>query len=213
MLWYDEILHRLKEDAASILDIGCCFGQDLRFLAAAGAPTANMYATDIESDFWKLGYDLFRDGDSFQAKFMTANILDPASPLSALEGQVEIILVNQVFHLFDKERQIKAARNMVALSRQGSWVIGWQVGSISGATLPVRTQTGGSSGAAGGDSKLFHNEETWQALWQQIGKETDTQWSVETRMQPLEQWGYEKEDTAWMGPRAIGFEFLCRRTA
>ncbi|KAL8651930.1 MAG: hypothetical protein Q9210_002985 [Variospora velana] len=172
-----------------------------------------MYATDILSDFWELGYDLFRDKDSFRAEFITADVLDPASPLTALKGKVDIFLVNQVFHLFDKERQVQVAKNIIALSRQGSWVVGWQVGSVDGVALPVQTQAGGSTGSAGSHTRQFHNRETWQALWQRVGEETDTQWSVETHMEPLKQWGYEKEDTAWMGPSATGFEFICRRTA
>ncbi|KAL9013394.1 MAG: hypothetical protein Q9173_001910 [Seirophora scorigena] len=211
--WYNEILHRLINKDASVLDIGCCFGQDLRFLAADGAPPAKMYATDIVSDFWELGYDLFRDKNSFCAEFIAADVLDPASSLTALEGKVDIFLLNQVFHLFNKERQIQAAKNVVALSRQGSWVVGWQAGSVKGRALPVGTQTGGSSGSAGSDTKMIHNQATWQALWQQVGEETGTQWSIETRMQPLEQWGYEEEDTAWMGPGVMGLEFICRRTA
>ncbi|KAL8974488.1 MAG: hypothetical protein Q9197_001278 [Variospora fuerteventurae] len=211
--WYNEILNRLIKRDSSILDIGCCFGQDLRFLAADGAPTAKMYATDIVSDFWELSYDLFRDKDSFRAEFITADVLNPASPLTVLKGEVDIFLVNQVFHLFDKERQIQVAKNIIALSSKDSWVVGWQVGSVDGVALPVRTQTGGSSGSAGSQTKQFHNKETWEAMWQRAGEETNTQWSVETHMEPLEQWGYEKEDTAWMGPGATGLEFICRRMA
>lgn len=208
--WYKDILDRLKA-GSTVLDIGCCFAQDLRFLAADGAPTANMYATDIISDFWELSYDLFRDKESFDAQYITADVLDSTSPLSQIGRKIDICLVNQVFHLFDRKSQLMMAKNLVALSQPSCWVVGWHIGSINGAALPVRTETGGDTGSAGSDTKLFHNNETWRDLWRQVGQETNTNWSVETRMQPLREWGYEKEDTDWMGPGAIGFEFICRR--
>lgn len=208
--WYKDVLDHL-EAGSCILDIGCCFGQDLRFLAADGAPTTNMYATDIVPDFWQLSYDLFRDKGSFGARFITADILDPVSPLSHIETKIDIFLVNQVFHLLNRARQLAMAKNIVALSQPNSWIVGWQIGSISGRALSVRTETGGGAGSAGSDTRLFHNDETWRELWQQVGQETNTEWSTETRRQPLSEWGYEKDDTDWMGPGAMGFEFVCRR--
>lgn len=208
---YSLIIDRIKQ-GASILDVGCCFGQDLRFLAADGAPTGEMYATDIVPDFWHLGYDLFRDKARFNARFIAADILAAhSSLLQELEGRVDISLVNQVFHLFSREKQVTMAKNLVRMSTAPGWIVGWHVGSQEGRALPVSTQTGGSDGSAGSETKLFHNDRTWRELWQEIGQETGTQWEVQTWMQPLNEWGYEKEDTAWMGPGAMGFEFICRR--
>ncbi|KAL8671555.1 MAG: hypothetical protein Q9168_003940 [Polycauliona sp. 1 TL-2023] len=210
--WYPAILHRLlQQQSSSILDIGCCFGQDLRFLAAAGVPSDRMRASDIEASFWDLGFDLFRDRESFKARFIQANILDKESPLAVVRGKVDILLANQVFHLFNRERQVAMAKNIVGLGSRDAWVVGWQVGSSHGRALPIDTQTGGHSGSAGSDTRLFHNDRTWQELWQEVGEATGTEWAVETSMQPLEAWGYEKEDTAWMGPGAVGFEYICRR--
>ncbi|KAL8800721.1 MAG: hypothetical protein Q9182_004964 [Xanthomendoza sp. 2 TL-2023] len=171
-----------------------------------------MYASDIVAGFWDLGFDLFRDKTIFNAHFIEADILDTESPLNVLRGKVDVLLVNQVFHLFNRERQVTMAKKLVYLSTSGAWVVGWQVGSSHGRSLPVQTQTGGHSGSAGSDTKLFHNNQTWQELWQQVGEETGTEWSIETSMQSLEAWGYGKEDTAWMGPGAVGFEYICRRT-
>ena len=210
--WYPEVVSRLQQ-GSTILDIGCCFGQDLRFLAADRVSTANMYASDIVSGFWDLSFDLFRDKASFNACFTEADILDLESPLKELKGRMNILMANQVFHLFNRERQLKMAKNLVYLGTRDAWVIGWQVGSGHGRPLPVETQTGGHSGSAGSDTKLFHNDHTWQELWKQVGEETGTTWSVETSMQPLEDWGYEVEDTAWMGLGAMGFEYICRRTS
>ncbi len=47
---------RLKV-GASVLDIGCCFGQDLRYAAADGVPTEKIYSSDIVRYYSRaLGY-------------------------------------------------------------------------------------------------------------------------------------------------------------
>ena len=208
--WYPDIVSRLQH-GSSILDIGCCFGQDLRFLAADGVPTGNMYASDIVSTFWDLGFDLFRDKTFFNPHFIEADILDTESRLQELKGKVDVFLANQVFHLFNRERQLTMAKNLVGIGTKDVWIVGWQVGSGHGRSIPVGTTTGVPYVSSDSDTRLFHNHETWKELWQQVGEQTGTEWSVETSMQPLEEWGYEKEDTAGMGTGATGFEYMCRR--
>ena len=204
------MLARIKA-GASLLDVGCGFAQDLRFLAADGAPTENMFASDIVPELWEIGYDLYRDAGHFKGHYMTADILDSDSKHKELRGQMDIILPNQLFHLFDLERQMQAGINMVQLSKPGTWILGWHIGSKFGQALPVETQTGGQLGSAGGKTKFYHTPETWQEMWSRISKETGTEWQVESKMSPLDEWGYEREDTEWMGPGAEGIEFICRR--
>lgn len=206
---YESIVNRLKT-GATILDLGCCFGQDLRYMAADGAPTQNMFSSDIVSEFWDIGYDLYRDNDSMKARFFRADILDSTS-LNELDESVDIVLVNQVFHLFDWERQVEAGKNMVALSRSGTWVVGYQIGSAVGRAVPVRTGSGGTAGTAGSTSKFLHNRDTWQELWSQIEEETGTKSSVESCLVELKEWGLEHEDSAWMGLAARGLEYMVRR--
>lgn len=208
--YYTDVVTRVK-DGACILDVGCCFGQDLRYLAADGAPTQNMYASDIVPGFWDIGYDLYRDSERMEASFLDADILDSASPHIALSGKVDILLANQVFHLFDWERQVQAGKNMVLLSRPGTWIVGYQIGSELGRAAPVKITTGGAAGAAGGGSKFFHNSNTWRDLWGQIQLETGTEWIVTCSMCSLREWGWEDEDTLWMGSFARGLEFIVRR--
>lgn len=180
-------------------------------MAVDGAPTDKMYSSDIIPELWDISYDLYRDAGHMKARFIQADILDPASPLVELRGKVDIILANQVFHLFDWERQVQAGKNMVELSRQGTWLVGYHIGSSVGRAVPVRTSTGGEVGAAGSKTKFYHTPETWLELWQRIQKETETTWEVESSLHPLKEWGLEDEDSAWMGPAARGFEFFVRR--
>lgn len=70
---HDIMIERIK-DGASILDCGCMISPDLRQLAYEGAPTAKMHGFDIEPGFFDIGYDFYRDRDSFKATFFTADV-------------------------------------------------------------------------------------------------------------------------------------------
>ena len=208
--WYEDMVNRVRAGAV-LLDVGCGFGQDLRYMAADGVPTQKMYSSDIVPKLWDIGYELYRDGGSMKAHFLEANILDPESAHKQLSGEVDILLVNQIFHLFDWDRQLQAGKNMVALSRTGTWIMGWQIGSALGRAVPVRSTTGGTTGAAGSTSRFFHTPDTWKEMWRQVQEETGSEWVVESSLHNLREWGLEDEDLTWMGPAARGFEFIVRR--
>jgi SAM-dependent methyltransferase len=93
---YQTIISRLQE-GASLLDVGCFVGQDLRRLVFDGAPPENLYSVDIVSH-WEVGYDLFRDTDKFSAKFMETDIMNPNDDLKVLTGKIDIISVTHVLH-------------------------------------------------------------------------------------------------------------------
>ncbi|CAO1605317.1 hypothetical protein XANCAGTX0491_008838 [Xanthoria calcicola] len=146
-----------------------------------------MYASDIVSTFWDLGFDLFCDKTFFNPHFIEADILDSESPLKELKGKMDILLFNQVFRLFNRKRQLKMAKNLVQIGTAEVWIVGWQVGSSHGRSVPVGIQSGAPSASAESERRLFHNYQTWQELWEQVGEETGTQWAVDTSMQPLEE--------------------------
>ncbi len=112
-------------------------------MAVDGVPTEKMYSSDLIPELWDISYDLYRDADHMKAHFITAEILDSASPLMELRGKMDILIANLVFHLFDWERQVEAGKTMVALSRLGSMLIGRQIGNSIGMAIPVATITRG----------------------------------------------------------------------
>ena len=201
---------RLKA-GASVLHIGCCFSQDLRYIAADGVPTEKIYSSDIIPELWDISYDLYRDAGHMNARFITADILDSASPLMELRGKMDILIANLVFHLFDWERQVEAGKNMVALSRLGTMLIGRHIGNSIGMAIPVATITGGEVGGADSKTRFFHTPETWREMWRRIQRETGTEWEVESSLHGLKEWRLDEEDYAWMGPHARGIEFTVRR--
>ena len=73
------MLERIKS-GQTLLDLGCCFGQDLRRLVADGAPSRNLCGMDCNATFIDLGYDLFLDRETFEATFVVSDFLNDAIP-------------------------------------------------------------------------------------------------------------------------------------
>ena len=198
---YGTVVERLK-NGQTFLDIGCCMGQDLRRLAVDGAPTANMYATDIMAQFWEIGYDLFRDRGSIKAQFLQADIRDGESALNSLHGRMDVVYVGSVLHLFDWAKQLEVARLLVKLSKAGTTIIGCQIGREFAGEVPNRM---------GGDAPFFHNVESLKKMWHVIEEDTGTCWTVQASLGSLEVVGLEREDTAWMRPGSLLLQFLLTR--
>ena len=95
-------------------------------MAADGAPTDVMDASDIHQDLWELGFELFSDRDRMRAQFIQADIFEAVSGLGSLDGKMDIILACQLLHLWDWEKRLTAMRCIVRMSKVGTLVIGYQ---------------------------------------------------------------------------------------
>ncbi|KAJ3804249.1 hypothetical protein F5876DRAFT_53629 [Lentinula aff. lateritia] len=122
---------------ALFLDLGCCFGNDLRKAIEDGFPAQNVIASDLRPDFWNFGHELFNtDPTTFPVTFIPGNVLDPAfislqpplllhesppsvSPtptsLTPLRGHLSAIHTSAFFHLFNKDEQLLIAQKLASL--------------------------------------------------------------------------------------------------
>ena len=188
-----------------------------------------MLACDLVPGLWEVGYELFRDEGRLRARFVEADVLDGEGLVGRVfggggdregghgEGEegrrgIDVILLNHVLHLFDRETQVRAGRNVALLSRPGTWVVGCQVGSLQAGEKAGAQAGTSSTSTAAATTRFFHDLESWRELWGRIGVETGTEWTVEGCLVDLVQgWGVEAEDVEWMGPDARGLEFrVCR---
>jgi ubiquinone/menaquinone biosynthesis C-methylase UbiE len=173
---YPTLIERLK-GGDSLLDVGCCFGHILRQLAHDGAPASNIAGTDLRPEFVDLGYELFRDRDTFAAPFITGDILDPANTsLAVLDGKYDILHTASFFHLFGWDDQVRVGERIVRFFKPDAdaLVLGRQVGTFSPVTVEEFKKSGGR--------RYLHNVETMQNLWDEIGKRTATKWKVSGRL-------------------------------
>lgn len=141
---YQQVLEQGKKGDAIFLDIGCCstyppaptdpapevylilvsVGTDVRHLVYEGYPASKIVGSDLYESFISLGYELFRDKETNQIKFIAGNILDvPPSPpgpvtpstrvtttenvskLEDLAGSATFIYIGSVFHFFTAVQQ------------------------------------------------------------------------------------------------------------
>jgi len=207
---YSEILERVKS-GDKLLDLGCALGQELRHLVSIhtyihttpkpprlhppagllnrqlknrqvhdGAPSTNLYGCDLTADLINVGYDLYNDHTTLQSQFIVSDIFDNKSDLvTRFTGHFDIINAMSFFHLFTWDQQIVIAKRIITLlrPRPGSLLVGRQVGKIRHSEDPE---------AEGSLIGYYHNEESWRAMWEVVGRETGTRWRVDV---VGEKWG------------------------
>lgn len=203
---YPEVLQRMKSGSQIYLDLGCCFGQDIRRLVSDGAPSKNCYGSDLRLDFMSLGYNLFLDKDKLESKFIQGDVFDPDSELKTLDGNVDIIHAASFFHLFGLEEQKQVARRIVKLlkPRQGSLVLGRQVGNVQGGEFLHRTNP---------NRMMFrHDKETWKRMWDEVGEETGSRWDVHVDLLDWPGFVEQRPGNEWQQDGARRLQFAVRRT-
>lgn len=181
---YSEILQRLK-DGGKMLDLGCCFGQEIRKLVADGAPSENLFGADLEGSFWELGYELFQDRQTLKTRFFRADIFDENSELKELEGKLDIVYTGSFFHLFGYDKQVQASKNVARFlkAQPGSLVVGRQVGGIKAGEREHRTNRNGGT-------MYRHDVKSFQKMWTDVGNDLGLKFSIDARLHARD------EDTA-----------------
>ncbi|KAG1745263.1 hypothetical protein EDB19DRAFT_480557 [Suillus lakei] len=153
---YQQVLRLGRECKSPIfLDVGCCFGNDIREAVLDGFPAAQAIGCDLRPELWNLGHELFKSSpDTFPAHFVGGDALDPeilavAPPasiqtagtptpnlsnltsLNPLHGCVSAIHATAFFHLFKEDQQLHMARAFAGLlsAEPGSVILGAHTGA------------------------------------------------------------------------------------
>ncbi|RPB05114.1 hypothetical protein L873DRAFT_1663949 [Choiromyces venosus 120613-1] len=186
---YQEVLGKLQQ-GASFLDVGCCFGQDLRKLVADGAPAGKLNGMDLRPEFIELGYELFCDRGTLPARFIApADILALAEAANddavrLLSGKIDIIHLGHFLHLFSWKDQLRAATNIAKLlsPAKGSLIVGHQVGSeVAGEfALPWVPESDEDSPRA-----FRHHEASFKKLWEQVPGDWEVEFAFASRPKSL----------------------------
>ena len=167
----------LKEPQSqyTLLDLGCCFAQDIRKLVYDGVPSDHLYACDLEQSFLDLSYDLFKDKDTLEAHLFEANAFDEGGALDDLQAKIDIVHASSFLHLFGWDDQLKLCKRIIKVlkPRKGSLIFGRQTGNLKGQEVP--------GGSCVGDSNAVvwrHDVESFTKLWEVAGRETETKWKT-----------------------------------
>ena len=175
---YPEILKRLIESQQTLLDLGCCFAQDIRKLVADGAPSENLYGVELRQPFVDLGYEMFRDEGKLKTKFIVGSLLNaqPPEALLQLEGKINIVYAGSIFHLFNYEDQFRLAMLVARLLRPipGALLLGRQRGNLKPGEYEHRTDE---------NTTMFrHDEQSFIDMWSEVGRQLNIDWDVNTRL-------------------------------
>ncbi|KAI7183262.1 hypothetical protein KC316_g11519 [Hortaea werneckii] len=177
-LYQSELLPRMLRGDQKYLDLGCAFAQDIRRLVADGVDSRKCYGADLQLDFLDLGYELFRDRETLQSTFITADIFDPKSGLMGIQGEIDIVDASSFFHLFSWDDQKATAHTVTKLLKpqKDSIVVGRQMGHVDGGEFARRSGKG---------LGFRHNAETWRRMWDEVGEEAGVQFSAEAILKPI----------------------------
>ncbi|KAI9792719.1 MAG: hypothetical protein M1816_001818 [Peltula sp. TS41687] len=176
---YPEVLSRMQQ-LQTLLDLGCCFGQDVRKLIFDGAPAERIYGSDLRGEFIEIGYDLFRDGDRRRANFFAADVFDRDQPdLKRLEGTVDIIHAASFIHLFDYQGQIDVCKRLVQILRpvKDVLVVGRQTGHLHPGEYKHNAAVTGTM--------FRHDDKSFVEMWKRVGVETGTSWRVDIHLREI----------------------------
>lgn len=176
---YDTIVERLKAagTAATYLDVGCCFGQDLRQLVYDGVPSDRLTGLDVAGALMELGFEFFRDRETLRSEFVVADVFQGPGQgevwTRLQERGVDVMHCSAFFHLFPLAEQVAAAKQLAGLIKKGGIVAGRQIGSVTPGDVPAIQE---------GSFSYRHNVDTFEAMWRDVGQATQTRWKVEGTM-------------------------------
>ncbi|KAI0932443.1 hypothetical protein AcV5_004332 [Taiwanofungus camphoratus] len=183
---YGQLLKLGKERKGAIfLDIGCCFGNDVRKVIADGFPMEGVMASDLRAGFWQCGHQMFNTtpetfpvpflpGDAFDTEFLKpvppfysspenpVPTLSSLTTLNPLHGHISAIHGSMFFHLFDEARQLQLAKSLAGLlsPEPGSMILGAHIGGHEKTVIDMLV------GADKVSLKMFvHSPESWVEMW------------------------------------------------
>ncbi|KAH9924690.1 uncharacterized protein BXZ73DRAFT_91257 [Epithele typhae] len=198
---YPQFLQLGKDRKDAIfLDMGTCFGNDVRKTVVDGWPVENAIASDLHPALWEFGHELFRSTPAtFPVPFLQGDILNPAflapapllptSPdppstpapalasvtsLTALHGRVSAVFLGAFFHLFTYDQQTAIARLLMGLlaPHPGAMLFGVQGGKAEKALWCP----------APGTRMNCHCPDSWREMWEGLFADAGERCEVRARL-------------------------------
>ncbi|KLO15970.1 hypothetical protein SCHPADRAFT_823813 [Schizopora paradoxa] len=186
---YRLFLNTAKEHKGCLfLDVGTCFGTDVRKVVADGFPVRDVICTDIRPEFWEIGHQLYRSTqESLPVKFISGDVLDESfiregeisyqkaedivhreqptfTSLVPLEGKIGFIHVSNFFHLFTEAEQLHLARSLASLlsPSPGSMIFG---AHVSRPEKGFRSEAPPPAPGYLGNRMFCHSAASWIEMW------------------------------------------------
>ncbi|KAI5919322.1 hypothetical protein F4810DRAFT_505617 [Camillea tinctor] len=183
---YPEVVRRVQ-GGATFLDLGCCFGQDIRKLAYDAGTSENLIGCDLEESFLQLGYELFVDSATLKSTFVPGNVF-AEDFLEQYHGKIDIIYLASFLHLFTEGQQKTVIGQIKKLLRpqSGSMVFGRHLGAEKGGPFKMESI---------GWDLYRHDQQTISDLFQVSGDE----WKVTSSLSRYGSANWNDDRRGWQG--------------
>ena len=136
-----------------------------------------------------------------KAHFIEAKCPAGMKKLKKLNGKVDVILACQFWDCLDHVEGCQVIQHLTPLTKVGTVIIGYQVGSETPYDYPDTPFYG----------IYYHITQSFKEWWDWAESWWGGKWSVKSELVPLETWGMEKEDYGWMPETHRGLQFVVTR--
>lgn len=168
---YPRILSLLRSGGV-YLDVGCCVGQELRYLLShEGIPASQLFGCDIEPEFLEIGYELFMDAPGAM-RLEAADIFDDeAWTENEMKQRCAVVHAGYFLHLFSYQRQLLAAKRLVGYleRKKGNTIVGRMIGSRAPGEYTHPTV----------GIMMRHDRESFGRFWKRVAEETGLKLDVQ----------------------------------
>ncbi|KAJ3176027.1 hypothetical protein HDU87_005544 [Geranomyces variabilis] len=185
---YRTLVEELKSEKTGalpvnrVLELGCCFGTDVRKLMQDGVPASRIVASDLHAGYWQLGMKLYDDADriagvetvfgdwavspnmSSVAAVADEDTLPPVD-FAAYRAHFSFVVASAILHCLS-EVQIQAfIGNVADVLVPGGTFLGSCVGRVTeGAWM-----SSGSDQEVGSQTRYLHSPESLEKLLRRFG--------------------------------------------
>ncbi|KAA8899395.1 hypothetical protein FN846DRAFT_174347 [Sphaerosporella brunnea] len=177
---YAHVLSLLQRDHGAVyLDVGCCVGQDLRYLRShERIPPSQLVGAELQQEFIDLGHELFLDSpEETGIRMQAADIFDAHSWLEKeMRGKCAVVHASYFLHLFNYARQREAAERLVGYlrGRPGDVIVGRMIGSaVAGEYMHPTVGV-----------MMRHDLASFGKFWDEVGSRTGRKLKVECQIDP-----------------------------
>jgi SAM-dependent methyltransferase len=198
---YHELQHAARQ-GATIVDLGCGLGQDLRRLRADGA-TGELIGVDNHPKLWELGSSLFKNEDPEKSfSFVELDIMSkqpglehlPQNALGQFTDKADIYLLNDVLTFLGGKYIGAILSSIKRASRVGTKMYGWVVGQVGEPPVGSGKEHGGGNRGAVFTLKTF-----CKILANPGYGDRTIKWDVKAQLIGFDQLGLDQEDQDWFG--------------
>lgn len=164
----------------------------MRKLVIDGVSPSQVSGLDLHPHFHSLGQALFLDSSKLSFSFYSRDILDDSLDWEELEGRFDFLHVTSFLHIWDWEKQVRAAERLVRLAKpeKGSLMVGSGLGTTVSGDFPDLEGTG---------TNFRQSEESFVRFWGEVGERTGSRWVVRCEVKRMAA-SRQNEGQKWADP-------------